>query len=65
LLVCVAAAINPPGGAVEPPLLPILFLVGGLLAGRQILSEAMRLLYLTQRREVIKQQAVHNNAGDE
>lgn len=33
LFVCVATAINPPGGAVEPPLLPIIFLVGGLLAG--------------------------------
>lgn len=33
LFVCVAAAINPPGGAVVPPLLPIIFLVGGLLAG--------------------------------
>jgi len=33
LFVCVDAAINPPGGAVVPALLPITFLVGGLLAG--------------------------------
>ncbi len=33
LLVCLAVAVNPPGGAVVPPALPIAFLVVGVLAG--------------------------------
>jgi hypothetical protein len=44
LTVCVAAAINPPGGAVVPPLFPLIFLVGGLLVGTipLLLSPAFR-----------------------